>query len=240
MSALLKRIGQLEPAPPWGVFSGINTAFVPLVALIAATLLALALLGETSYVATLIAWAFGAMITIAYVRATRRAPDDWAALRLGGWNTRLLISLLLGVGLAILVDIIALGVTGTFLPAPSLTVIYANRASANLLVWGLAMIFLLVLQPIADELVFRGVFFPIARQVMGAWGGLILTSVVYALFHYLAYADPTGDVWYSVVSPFLTGFLLGAIRANTGSTSAAIAAHIGFNLFALLKLLVLL
>lgn len=237
---MLKRIGQLEPAPPWGFFGAVNTAFVPLVAVVAASLIALTLIREELYITTIVAWVIASLVTIVYVQATRRAPEEQAALRLSGWNTRLLISLLLGVGLAIVVDVIVLAATREFLPAPQLIGVYLNRTSTSPVIWALLVLFLLILQPVADELVFRGVFFPIARQVMGAWGGLIVTSLVYAVVHYLTYTDPNGNIWYGLVSPLLMGFLLGAIRANTGSTSAAIAAHIGFNLFALLKLLVLL
>jgi membrane protease YdiL (CAAX protease family) len=239
---MLKRIGQVEAAPPWGLFGAINTTFVPLVAVVAGTFIALALIGEPIEVVTLAAWVIGAAISIAYVRATRQKSDEQAALRLGTLTSRLLIFLLLGIGMAIVVDIIALAATRQFLPAPELAGLFAIRDSVNILIWLVAIVFMLVLQPVADELVFRGVFFPVARQVMGAWGGLVVSAMVYALFHYLAYPYPTSEpagVWYALVSPVLVGLILGSIRANTGSTLAAIVAHAGFGLFALLKLIVL-
>jgi membrane protease YdiL (CAAX protease family) len=235
---MLKRIGQVEAGIPWGLFGAINTAFMPLVGVLAGTLIAYALIGQPLEVVTLVGWVIGAAITIVYVRVSRRSAEERAALRLGEINSRLLIFLLLGVGLAILVDIIALAATGQFLPVPELAGLYANRATLHPVIWIVAGVFMLVLQPVADELVFRGVFLPVARQVIGGWGGLVVTAMVYALFHYLAYPYPT-VIWYALVSPLIMGLLLGGIRASSGSTSAAIVAHAGFGLFALLKLLVL-
>ncbi len=45
--------------------------------------------------------------------------------------------------------------------------------------------------------------------------------------------------WYGLILPMLSGLVFGAVRAGTGSTLAAIAAHAAFGLFALLKLLVI-
>jgi membrane protease YdiL (CAAX protease family) len=239
---MLKRIAQLEPAPPWGFFGAINTAFIPLVALVAASLVALSLVAEPIYLANVLTWVIAAALTLLYIRVTRRTPQEVEALRLG-MRSRLLINLLWGIGLAILIDIIALGITGDFLPQPELAGLWANRESAGLIAWVLIVVFALVLQPISEELVFRGVFFSSARASIGGWGGLFVTAMVYALYHYLAFpfaVDGLTGVWYRLVSPLLAGLILGGIRANSGSTLAAIVAHVGFNLFALLKLLVLL
>ncbi|MBZ0287665.1 MAG: CPBP family intramembrane metalloprotease [Anaerolineae bacterium] len=236
--SVFKRIAQVEDAPPWGLFNAINTAFVPLLAVIAGTLIALSLLSSSNTAAMLLAWIIGGVITIAFVFATHRT--NRAALQLDAGGSRLWIVLLFSLGMAILIDVIALGVTGVFLPESELVGVDQERGSA--LIWLLAAVFVLIVQPIADELVYRGVFLPVARQVMGAWGGLVVTAMVYALFHALAYPHPAGGLtgaWYGLVSPLLIGLVLSGVRANSGSTRAAIIAHIGFNVFALLKLLVM-
>lgn len=239
MAALFKRIGQLEAAPPWGFFAAVNTAFVPLVTLIAGTLISVSLL-SSQLIAILLAWIIGAALTIAFVWVTRRTPQERAALRLDAGRSRLWIVLLFGLGVGILIDVIMLGITGAFLPEPELLGVYQERS--NPLAWLLAIIFVILLQPVGEELVFRAVFFPVARQVIGGWGGLIVTTMVFALFHYIAYphsAQGFTGVAYGLIAPLLAGLVFSGVRAYSGSTRAAIVAHIGLNLFALMKLLVL-
>jgi MFS-type transporter involved in bile tolerance (Atg22 family) len=59
---------------------------------------------------------------------------------------------------------------------------------------------------------------------------------VYGLFHAFVYTS-TNNTWHLFIAPFLIGLFMSAVRAYTRSTRAAIVAHVGFGLFALLKLL---
>ena len=113
-------------------------------------------------------------------------------------------------------------------------------ARDNLFIWLLAVLFMVLLQPLAEQLVFSGVFFPAAQQAFGAWGGYIFTALCFALFHYFVYGfPPVNGLWPSAWAPLLAGLVIIAVRANAGSTRSAIVAQMGFGLFALLKLLVL-
>jgi hypothetical protein len=71
----------------------------------------------------------------------------------------------------------------------------------------------------------------------------VFTSVFYAVFHLLAYAPPGGSsgalLWYTLILPFLESLFITVVRANTRSTRAAIAAHAGLGLFALLRAFVI-
>jgi membrane protease YdiL (CAAX protease family) len=236
MTSLIQRISTLEPAPPWGLFIAINTVFVSLLAIIAGTLIASSLLGNQEFY-ILVAWLIGLTLTIVSVWTARRTPQDRAALRIGETNSRLLIVLLFSLGMAIAIDALGMVVSGAFLPAAELSIFYGT--SPAILTWVLALILMLVVQPIAEELVFRGVFYPTARHVMGAWGGFIACALVYAIFHYVAYSSPINSIWYALGAPLLIGLVITGVRATSGSTRAAIVAHMGFGLFALLKLFVL-
>jgi membrane protease YdiL (CAAX protease family) len=236
IASLIKRISTLEPAPPWGLFAAINTVFVSLVAVIAGSLISYTLLGDQEFY-TLVAWLSGLMLTIVFVWISRARPEDRIALQLGETRSRLLIVLLFSLGMAIAIDAIGLGVSGEFLPTPELSSMYG--ASPGIISWILALVLMLIAQPMAEELVFRGVFYPTTRQVMGAWGGFLVCALVYAIFHYVAYSSPTTSIWYALVAPLLSGLVISGVRANSGSTRAAIVAHLGFGLFALLKLFVL-
>ncbi|MBZ0296807.1 MAG: hypothetical protein K8L99_29875 [Anaerolineae bacterium] len=236
MNALARKIAQVESAPPWGFFTAVNTAFAAFVSFILiGTLFSLALFPNQPY-SLLLAWSIGAVLTIIYVNISRRS--DREALRLEAGNSRLLIILLVGLAMALTIDLIGLIITDVFVPTPELLGLVVE--DPGIISWLIAALFMLGLQPIAEQMVFSGVFFPAARHILGGWGGYIVTVGVYALFHYLVYGyPPVSGLWPSVISPLLAGFGIFAIRANSGSTRAAIVAQIGFGIFALLKLLVL-
>jgi len=237
MSVLIQRLSALDPAPPWGIFSALNTVLVALVAIIAGSFIALTIVGETAYTA-IVASTIGLLLATGFVLVSRREPAEREALRLGDTDSRLFLVFLFALGMAILIDFIAVSASGLFLPVPELTGLL--QRDPGIVGWLLAASFMLVVQPTGEELVFRGVFFPAARHALGAWGGLLICALVYALFHYIAYAAPDTNIIYALVSPLLAGLVLSGVRAYTGSTRAAILAHMAFGLFALLKLLFLL
>jgi membrane protease YdiL (CAAX protease family) len=235
-ASLLRRLSQPEPAPPWGLFAAINAALVGLIAIVAGSFIGLTVFGAQP-AALLTGWTIGSLATVLFVSLSRRQPDERAALRLEGGASRLYLVLLFSLGMAVVIDLIGLAASGTFLPAPQLIDLYNSPESA--FAWLIAVALLLVAQPVAEELVFRGMFYPAARARLGPWPALVLTAAVYMLFHYVAYARPGLPLWYALFAPLLAGLVLTGVRAYTGSTRAAIVAHAAFGLFALLKLLAL-
>jgi membrane protease YdiL (CAAX protease family) len=76
------------------------------------------------------------------------------------------------------------------------------------------------------------------RETLGTWVGLVASAALYAVFHALAYPPAPGQpagYWYGFVLPFVAGVFFGGVRAYTGSTRAAILAHVAFGVFAVLK-----
>jgi membrane protease YdiL (CAAX protease family) len=223
----------------------VGAALVTIVAafilVVAATTIALVWLEGRPF-AELAGWTLAGLIIILYVLQTRRRVDERAALRLGAGGTPLPFVMFLCLGFALLFDLISLAVTGSFLPSPEL--LTANLRADGAVGWVFAVGFMLLAQPIAEELVFRGVAFPALRTAFGAWGGLIACAGLYAVFHMLAYPPNYAGVagitplWYGLALPFLDGLIISAVRAYSGSTRAAIAAHAAFGLFAVVKLLV--
>lgn len=235
-ASLLRRLAQPEPAPPWGLFAAIYAALVGLIAIVAGSFIGLSVFGDQP-AALLTGWTIGSLVTVIFVAVSRRQPDERAALRLDAGASRLYLVLLFSLGMAVVIDLLDLGATGAFLPAPELVDLYNSPDS--LLGWLIAAALLLVAQPVAEELVFRGMFFPAARAPFGPWLALALTAAAYAFFHYVAYTRPEIPLWHALISPFLIGLVLTGVRAYTRSTRAAIVAHAAFGLFALLKLLAL-
>lgn len=236
-ASLLRRLRQTEPAPPWGVFAAVNAALVGLIAIVAGSFIGLSVFGDQP-AALLTGWTIGSLVTVIFVSASRRQPDERAALRLTADRTRLYLVLLFSLGMAIVIDLIDLAVTSAFLPAPELVDLY-NSPNAPL-GWIIAAVLLLAAQPVAEELVFRGMLFPAVRARLGPWLALLLAAAAHAAFHYAAYARPEIPLWHALAAPFLAGLVFTGVRAYTGSTRAAIVAHAAFGLFALLKLVALL
>jgi membrane protease YdiL (CAAX protease family) len=238
--SLLERIGTLEPAPPWGLGAAALTILVAFVAIVVGTAFALIWFEGQPY-AELVGWVFGGIMIVLFVLQTRRSPKDRAALKLGAGGPSLLFVMFLCVGFALLFDLISLAVTGAFLPVPEL--LGVNLRAGNVLEWVFAVAFMLLVQPVAEEMVFRGVTFPTLRSAFGAWPGLVMVAALYAVFHLLAfppdYANVTGitPIWYGLALPFLQGLVISAVRAHSGSTRVAIAAHVAFGLFAVIKVL---
>ena len=233
ISRIIRSIRIVEADPvPWSVRAALVTVLVAAVAFIAGTLFVVNLVGQGPLI-PLLSWSVGGLVTTVYVWLSRR--DHRAALRLGAMNARLFIPLLFGVGMAIVIDTLILALSQQFLPAPELlNLLFFNPGPAG---WLVAALFMVVIQPIAEELVFRGVVFPTARSRLGGVVGWLFSAVLYASFHLFFYASDLADGWFTFVTPLLVGLFLGGVRANTRSTGAAIAAHMGFGIFALIKLI---
>lgn len=231
----MRKIGNPEPQPPpWGLPSALSALVAALAAMIIGTLIMLTLLEGSSY-APLLGWILGSVVTVAYIWSAFRRSR--AFLHIAPTDARLFLILLFAVGMAFVIDLVDLGITGAFLPAPELGALVG--VEAGFAGWVAAILFMLVAQPVAEELAFRGVFFPAVRQVLGGWVGWLMSGLAYGLFHLIVYTSDPGNLWHSLGTPVLIGLVIGGVRASTGSTRAAIVAHIGFGVFALLKLLAL-
>jgi membrane protease YdiL (CAAX protease family) len=147
----------------------------------------------------------------------------------------------IGFTLALSIDLLAIIVTGQFLPSAELTSLI--QPSVSSFHWVVAIAFMMFLQPIAEGVVFRGLLLPVLRARLGPWPGILLAAAAAAAFHIAiyasAYATQFSAVWYGVVNPFLAAVVFGCVRAATGSTRTAIVAQSAFGLFALVKVIYL-
>ena len=91
-----------------------------------------------------------------------------------------------------------------------------------------AVMFLLVaVQPIGEEIFFRGFLYEKIEGFAGPAVSIILTSFLFGIAH-MSYAK-----WFPVVMPILMGIVLGYIVYKTNNLYSAIIAHITFNLTSL-------
>lgn len=79
---------------------------------------------------------------------------------------------------------------------------------------------------VIEEVTFRGLLFRLTSKLLGTWGALILTSVLFGLGHI---GNPGATIWSSLAIAIEAGILLGASYAATGGLGVPIGLHIGWN-----------
>jgi membrane protease YdiL (CAAX protease family) len=241
MHNIFNRIYETEAAPPWGIFSAllaviITFIFTSLVGLVVGT----TMFSDNDTNALAAGWVIGGALTIFYVFATRRDAEAIEALRLGAATLPILIAFGIGLGIAITLDLIAIPFVGAVLRPPETS--FLPVEGVGLTTWIYVGLLLLIVQPAADELIFRGVLFPALRTAQSVWATILATALFYGVFHSIVYPHPeagAAGVWYRLFEPFLAGLALSFIRAVSGSTRATIAVHAGIGAFGLLKTLLI-
>jgi membrane protease YdiL (CAAX protease family) len=102
----------------------------------------------------------------------------------------------------------------------------------------LAFISLVILPPIVEEILFRGVLFGGLRKRFTFAKGALITSILFAIPHALQGSDGS-LLWIGAIDTFILSFVLCYLREKTGSLWASIALHMLKNGIAYLYLFVL-
>ncbi len=87
------------------------------------------------------------------------------------------------------------------------------------------MLFLTVIGPVFEELMFRGFLFPLLARSVGPWLGILLTATPFALVHGNQYHWS----WQHLTVVGLAGAAFGFVRYKSDSTAAATLVHTGYN-----------
>jgi hypothetical protein len=87
------------------------------------------------------------------------------------------------------------------------------------------ILFVTLLGPIFEELVFRGFLLPLLARALGSWPGILLAALPFALLH----GQQNQWAWQILLSVGIAGVAFGYARERTGSTAAAALLHIGYN-----------
>jgi len=231
-------MGAPEAAPPWSLTSALLTAGFAFIAMIVGATVIFVWAGTSDY-AQLAGWTLGGILIVIFIWQTRRS--NLPALRLSGQRTPILFAMFIALGCAIALDLLSLAVTHEFLPKPEF--LGLDLGALGALQWAFIVIFMVLVQPIAEGLVFRGMVLPALRVVAGSWGGILLAAILSGIFHWLIYPpnyntlSSVTPIWYGLVIPVLEALVFNSVRAVTGSTRTAIAAQIAFGVFAVIKLL---
>jgi membrane protease YdiL (CAAX protease family) len=171
----------------------------------------------------------GYALTFIFARiliTVRTRQDFWRAVH---WNfpkpNAVPVYVLIGISVAVLGQI-----AGHFLPIPKtlpIEKLFAEKTGAYLLV-----AFGVLVAPLVEELLFRGLIFPVAARGLGLIGGTLLTSLLFSLIH----QSQLAHAWAPLLVIFGVGLVLTVVRARTNSLAASWIVHFSYNatLFAVL------
>ena len=223
-----------DTAPPWRTLSAALSVAVLLICLtVVGPALASLLLGSQAITPFLLmfSWALGMGLGIVFTLVNRRSSaESWAALRLGPGHLPRPLVLLLGVAIALAIDLVVNLGGGKFQSVPEIHG-FQTQGPAGLI---LAALLLILLQPLAESLVFQAILLPSLRWRLGPWTGVFAASALYVVLHLLvfwsAFADEYSLLWYGLVYPALMGLAFCLLRVYTGSSSAVIIARMGAGL----------
>jgi len=211
-------------------------AAVAVTAGIAASVLVLALLGGEADPLQL----FGLVVpaqsgaTLGAIGVLSRRRTDWRqALSVSivgrdAWG--LLVGAGLQVGLGLIAYWVVVGLLGG--EAPTQEVVEAAAGAVGPVERWMMVVGVVLLAPISEELVFRGVLLGAFRRTRTDRFAVVVSAAVFAGIHLL---DPNAVL--AVPFLFVTGIVLGRSVIMTGRLGRAIAIHAGFNGVTVLVLL---
>lgn len=100
-----------------------------------------------------------------------------------------------------------------------------------------ALLSVIIMAPLIEELLFRGVLFTFLKQRFGFKSGLILSALIFSLFHFSP-SQGLGNVTL-LISLFILGGFLAFLYERQGSLLASIGLHMSFNTISALRILFL-
>ena len=160
-----------------------------------------------------------------------------------GWPApgRRFRELAVGAGFGFLLEVVAV-VTGTVvaIAIEALTgeqVRSAEQISPDLRGWGIAILVLMavVVAPVVEEFVFRGLLFRSLADRYGFWVGAIGSAVPFGLTHVAVGASV--DLWALRITLIVVGIVLAWIHWRRRNLMANVVAHASFNLIGVVIIL---
>lgn len=115
-------------------------------------------------------------------------------------------------------------------------------SGASWATWVLAALLYVIVRPAAEELIFRGILYPVlARRLSDNVQAVAASAGLFTLLHLgQVFNENLGwqVTYWGLVYPLVLGWVAGIARAHTKSTPAAIGTHAMFGLFMVLNALV--
>jgi len=233
LQGFMQRVRTPDKAPSWSATTALLLTLGFAVIWIAAQVIGVTLSGGDLTVPSVTGQVIGAaiasvVIALVVIQWVRRSAPDWrVALHLETSHTLpLFLCLLIGLGGAWAIDLFGVltQLKGGQIVPPALSALVAPVNAA----WILAAIVAIVLQPIGEELLLRGMLYPTLAGRLGNVRAILLTSAVSVG---LAVILSGPYAWYAALQPLLMALVITTLRAHTRSTQMAIVARAMFGLF---------
>jgi membrane protease YdiL (CAAX protease family) len=153
-------------------------------------------------------------------RGQRSGANGWARLGWQGFEGKWIWALPLLVfvqfmGMAVANLLLVLPFVGSEYENPQIEAITGGGALSSTDLW-LLMILIAVVAPLAEELFFRGMLYPLLRQRWSMWPSIIVNGLLFSLIHVLPPLLP---------GLFFVGVVLAWVREKSGSLIPCILLH---------------
>jgi hypothetical protein len=112
-----------------------------------------------------------------------------------------------------------------FPPPPNHTNMFLEIFKAGGITLLLLLVIAVVLAPLLEEVLFRGLLFPALRRRLRFLPAALATTVLFTGLHF----TQTGAYWPALLGIFTCGMALAWLRERTASLWPSIAFHMGFN-----------
>src|SRR5258708_1323317 len=250
--SLMQRIMERETAPEWSLGLAIFFVAAYLVLWVAGQFAVVTLSagaatpGDSNAADTLLGWLvivalIGSLAVILGIIqwARRRNGTRWLeALGLRqARNPSVFLVILIGLAAAWAIDLIGLllRLKADQITPPALDALQQPIGA----IWVVAAIFAIVIQPLAEGLVFSGILYPaLARDVGNNLWACLLVAVIYAVANAAILAGGTGGAWFALLQPFLMAIVVALVRAYSKSTYSSIVTCAVFGLFFVLAAII--
>jgi membrane protease YdiL (CAAX protease family) len=231
------------PAATWSWLEAVGIYVAAFLVAGLATLPVLAILGEDSDVATMVASAVASLAILAVLLLwLSKAHRGWPAIirmpTRGAWGRHAGAGALFGLGLYPVAVIVVGGIVLVLLQALSGESVQApEQVPQDLPAAGVAVtvLYALVIAPFGEELFFRGILFRSLRDRHGFAVGAVGSGIAFGLIHYVP--GPLIDALLLMLVMTFVGVALAFIYERRGSFVAPVAAHVTFNVIGIALIL---
>lgn len=163
---------------------------------------------------------YGVVILAVYLFAVRRAGGDWSALGFRGFSHWWIVlapvlTLVQLLGMSLVNIVFVLPFTGGEFENPQVEALTGGSA-LSMRDLGLLLILVAVIAPIAEEIFFRGMLYPVLRRRWAPAMAITINGFLFALIHFIPILLP---------GLFLVGIVLAWVRERSGSLIPCMLVH---------------